>query len=150
MSLAKRGAQSFGGNVGVDLRGGEGFVAQHVLDGAQICSAFHKMSRHSVTQPVRPKVGGVWFGTQVGVNDSSNDALIDATTTLSQKEGLPGVWPDPFLTASNHVSMARSAGAPMGTVRSLSPLPVTFTVWRDRSTSPRSRPHSSPTRSPPP
>ncbi|MEF9356352.1 hypothetical protein V4888_23520 [Ralstonia solanacearum species complex bacterium ZIM076] len=99
MSLAKRSAQSFGGNVGVDLRGGEGFVAQHVLDGAQICSAFQKMSRHSVTQPVRPKVGGVWFGTQVGVNDSSNDALIDATTTLSQKEGLPGVWPNPFLTA---------------------------------------------------
>ena len=98
MSLAKRGAQSFGGNVGVDLRGGEGFVAQHVLDGAQICSAFHKMSRHSVTQPVRPKVGGVWFGTQVGVNDSSNDALIDATTASSQKERLPGIRPNPFLT----------------------------------------------------
>ena len=37
---------------------------------------------------MRPKVGGVWFGTQVGVNDSPNDALIDATTKISDARDL--------------------------------------------------------------
>lgn len=57
------------------------------------------MGRHSVAQPVRSKVRGVWFTTHVGVDDSPNDTLIDTTAARSQKEGLPGVRPGPFRTA---------------------------------------------------
>ena len=61
---------------------------------------------------------------------------------------LPACAPATRWRTRRQATRARAAGSPIGTVRSLSPLPCTLSTWRSASTASASRPHSSPTRMP--
>lgn len=50
--LVQRLAQEFAVQVGVDLRGGDAFVAEHLLHGAQVGAALHQVGGEGVTEGV--------------------------------------------------------------------------------------------------
>ena len=52
-------SQPFGGDVGVELGGGQRRVTEHLLHRAQIGASLEQMGGHRVPQTVRAEIGGV-------------------------------------------------------------------------------------------
>ena len=50
MVLDEGGAEEFAVDVGVDFGGGDGFVAKHFLDGAEVGTAFDEMGGEGVPE----------------------------------------------------------------------------------------------------
>ena len=50
MELNQSGAEEFAVDVGVDFGGGDGFVAEHFLDGAEVGTAFDEVGGEGVTE----------------------------------------------------------------------------------------------------
>jgi len=53
MVLDECGAQEFAVDVGVDFGGGDGFVAEHFLDGPEVGTAFDEMGGERVAEGMR-------------------------------------------------------------------------------------------------
>ncbi len=154
-------------HVGVDLRRAEARVAEELLHGAQVGAAVEEVRRGAVPQRVRPARAGARDGREQRRDLPVHAAHAEAAAAHAEEHRRRrGHWrpvPSPVAAdappraaaatsiagraTSRYRSSARAAGAPYGTTRSFAPLPVTRTVRRRRSTSARSRPTSSDTRS---
>ena len=71
-------AQPLGGDVGVDLRGGQRGVAEQLLHGAQVGTALEQVGGRGVPQPVRAHVGCSGHVGEPRVHQRADRALVDA------------------------------------------------------------------------
>ena len=78
MSLRVGATQPIGGHMGVQLGRREGRVAEDLLYGPQIRSAFEQVGGGGVAQAVRAEVRGSVDVREPGVNQSPDRPLIDA------------------------------------------------------------------------
>lgn len=149
MGLIVHRAQSRHGDVGVQLGGREAGVSEQFLHDAQIGAALGEMGGYRVTQPVRAQVRRAGDRGQDVVDDRPRLPLIQPLSPFARRRACPELSVATVgRPMCNQRSIASAAGFPYGTERSLSPLPITRRRRRSRSTEPRSRPHSSPTRIP--
>ena len=133
----------------VELRRGQGGVAEQLLHRPQVGAALEQVGGGGVAQPVRADVGRARDLGDAPVHQRAHRALVDPPAAGAEEERRPGSVDEQGRAsrASQRSARARPGGrtAPM---RSLRPLPSTRTTLRSRSTSSRSSPTSSPTRMP--
>lgn len=66
--------QMFHGELGVTLRGREAFVAEHLLNGPQVCAFFEQMRAERMAKRVRVNVGRESLGDCDLFDDAANAA----------------------------------------------------------------------------
>jgi hypothetical protein len=144
-----RGLQVLGGDVGVDLRGGDVRVAEHGLHGAQVGAALQQVRGEGVPELVRrdglgrsPRRGRSGRGASRSPGGS-------CTAALGEEEcGLDARVDQVAHGRGGSASRGPRATSPKGTRRRLSPLPKAETTPWSRSMSASLRLTSSETRSP--
>ena len=142
-------AEPFGGDVGVELGGGQARVAEHLLHRSQVGAALQQVGRGRVTEPVGSDVRRTGHLGDALVHERADRPLVDpAAAGADEQRGARVLGDEPGRPTLSQRSRARAAGWPNGTLRSLRPLPKTRTRLRSRSTSSTSSATSSPTRIP--
>ena len=141
--------QPFGGDVGVELGGGQRRVAEQLLHRAQVGAALEQVGGRRVPQAVRAHVRRAGHVRQPLVHERRDRALVDPPSPGAEEQrGSRALDREAGRPWRSQKSRACAAGRPNGTERSLRPLPNTRTTLRSRSMSSTSSPTSSPTRIP--
>ena len=102
------GAEPGGVHVRVALRRGQGGVAEHFLNGAQIRAALQEMGRRRVAQPVggdvvHPRLGGH------PMDHRAHNTRINAPPAVAEKQGLATGLGDQLRAASDQPVVQRLA-----------------------------------------
>ena len=90
MRFGHQGGQAAGGDVGIDLRGGDVGVAKHLLQGAQIGAAIQQVRGKGVAQNVRRDARRIDPGLDRGVLQELDEALarkVVAVAPLGEEAG---------------------------------------------------------------
>ena len=86
MGLIVDRAQAGDGDVGVELRGGQGGVAKQLLNDAEVCASFEEMRCRTVPKPVWADVGGAVHCRHGLVHDSAGLAWVETPSSTAEKE----------------------------------------------------------------
>jgi hypothetical protein len=136
-------------HMGIDLRGRQVGVAEHLLNGPEVRAALQKVGRKAVTCGVTrlrtPARSAARFTTpQAPTRDRGSPRALRSTRPLLFPRSSSGrmVW--------RYTETAPITVRPIGTSRSLLPFPNTRTRFSGSSRSVSPRVHSSDTRSPAP
>ncbi len=123
--------QAVGGDVGVDLGGGDVGVAQQGLDHAQVGAAFQQVGGEGVAQDVGADPGGVDAGVDRGLvqqlGEAARGQVALAPRWTGTARGCPGAFSGRAASrATSQAFTASRAEAFSGASRSLPPLPRTI------------------------
>ncbi|MPN50692.1 hypothetical protein SDC9_198324 [bioreactor metagenome] len=88
MSLPEGLLEPLIAHMGVDLRGRQRGMAEHLLDAAQVGSAFQQMGGHRMPQAVRADIGCLRDGVHGLMHHPPRDPRIQSATLASQKDSL--------------------------------------------------------------
>ena len=137
------------GHVGVELGRRQAGVTEQLLHRSQVGSALEQVGGRACAAARAGRCPAPRAPRRAAVHERAHGSLVDPATPCTDGTALLGaLGHEAGRPAVSQRSIARAAGWPNGTLRSLRPLPSTRTRLRSRSTSPTSRATSSPTRMP--
>src|SRR6266498_651276 len=109
MGLLVGSAETVGGDVGVDLRGRHGRVAEKLLHAPKVGASFEQMRCGGVAEAVRRQVGSI-DGTDPLVHETSYGSLIDPTATSTDEHRRTTAHPDQLWTGIVQPAIQRLGG----------------------------------------